>query len=78
LFDILNHLLRDCEPAVGRPFAMGWSKSTRIIVMIALDAVFLVAELTAGYWVGSLALIADAFHMVIASSIASILAAILR
>lgn len=36
--------------------------------MIALDSVFLVLELGAGYWVGSLALIADAFHMVRLSS----------
>ncbi len=43
---------------------MGWSKSTRIKVMIVLDTVFLIVELGFGYWVGSLALIADAFHMV--------------
>ena len=43
---------------------MGWSKSTRISVMIGLDTVFLIVELGIGYWVNSLALIADAFHMV--------------
>ena len=43
---------------------MGWSKETRIWVMIAIDTVFLLTELVVGYWVGSLALIADAFHMV--------------
>ncbi len=32
--------------------------------MIALDTVFLIVELGFGYWVGSLALVADAFHMV--------------
>ncbi|ERT02139.1 solute carrier family 30 (zinc transporter), member 1 [Sporothrix schenckii 1099-18] len=41
----------------------GWSKTTRIGVMMALDTVFLVIELGVGYYVSSLALIADAFHM---------------
>jgi len=43
---------------------MAWSKSTRIKVMMALDTVFLITELFIGYYVDSLALIADAFHMV--------------
>jgi hypothetical protein len=47
-----------------RPPEMGWSKSTRISVMIGLDTIFLIVELGIGYWVNSLALIADAFHMV--------------
>ncbi len=42
----------------------GWSKATRICVMMALDTVFLIIELGVGYYVSSLALIADAFHMV--------------
>lgn len=48
---------------------MGWSKSTRIKVMLVIDVMFFVLELTVGFMVGSLALMADAFHMVpIASS----------
>jgi len=43
---------------------MAWSKSTRISIMLGIDAAFLVLELGTGIWVGSLALMADAFHMV--------------
>jgi zinc transporter 1 len=43
---------------------MAWSKSTRITVMLAIDAAFFVLELGVGVAVGSLALMADAFHMV--------------
>lgn len=43
---------------------MGWSKSTRIKVMLALDTVFFLLELGVGFAVHSLALMADAFHMV--------------
>ncbi|KAK4188511.1 cation efflux protein [Podospora australis] len=42
---------------------MGWSKSTRIKVMIAIDTVFFLLELSVGFAVHSLALMADAFHM---------------
>ncbi|KAK3945410.1 Zinc/cadmium resistance protein [Diplogelasinospora grovesii] len=42
---------------------MGWSKSTRIKVMLAIDVMFFLLELTVGLAVGSLALMADAFHM---------------
>ncbi|CAP69498.1 uncharacterized protein PODANS_1_11600 [Podospora anserina S mat+] len=42
---------------------MGWSKSTRIKVMLVIDVMFFVLELTVGFMVGSLALMADAFHM---------------
>ncbi|KAM7209390.1 cation diffusion facilitator family transporter [Naviculisporaceae sp. PSN 640] len=42
---------------------MGWSKSTRIKVMLALDIAFFVLELSVGIYVKSLALMADAFHM---------------
>ncbi|KAG4443600.1 hypothetical protein IFR05_000877 [Cadophora sp. M221] len=42
---------------------MAWSKSTRISIMLGIDAAFLVLELGTGIWVGSLALMADAFHM---------------
>ncbi|KAK7404047.1 Zinc resistance conferring protein [Neonectria punicea] len=42
---------------------MAWSKSTRIKVMIALDTAFFILELTTGFLAHSLALMADAFHM---------------
>ncbi|KAI0383453.1 cation efflux protein [Hypomontagnella monticulosa] len=42
---------------------MAWSKSTRISVMLAIDLVFFLVELIAGFLVHSLALTADAFHM---------------
>ncbi|KAL2161407.1 hypothetical protein VTH06DRAFT_7968 [Thermothelomyces fergusii] len=42
---------------------MGWSKSTRIKVMLALDTLFFLLELGVGFAVQSLALMADAFHM---------------
>lgn len=32
--------------------------------MLLIDAVFFLVELSVGLWVGSLALMADAFHMV--------------
>jgi len=42
---------------------MGWSKSTRIIIMLVIDIMFFALELGVGITVGSLALMADAFHM---------------
>ncbi|KAK1757384.1 cation diffusion facilitator family transporter [Echria macrotheca] len=42
---------------------MAWSKTTRIKVMLAIDFLFFVIELSVGFWVHSLALMADAFHM---------------
>lgn len=42
---------------------MAWSKSTRISVMLAIDVLFFLVELIVGILVGSLALFADAFHM---------------
>ncbi|KAH8813201.1 cation efflux protein [Xylogone sp. PMI_703] len=42
---------------------MAWSKSTRISVMLGIDTAFFVLELGVGLIVGSLALMADAFHM---------------
>ena len=42
---------------------MAWSKSTRIGIMLAIDVVFFFVELISGIIVGSLALQADAFHM---------------
>lgn len=43
---------------------MAWSKSTRITVMLVIDVAFFLLELGVGLVVGSLALMADAFHMV--------------
>jgi zinc transporter 1 len=43
---------------------MAWSKSTRIKVMITIDTVFFLVELICGFLAHSLALTADAFHMV--------------
>ncbi len=43
---------------------MAWSKSTRIKVMLVIDVMFFLLELGVGFAVHSLALMADAFHMV--------------
>ncbi|OTB05132.1 hypothetical protein M426DRAFT_320189 [Hypoxylon sp. CI-4A] len=42
---------------------MAWSKTTRISVMLAIDIAFFLVELISGFMVHSLALMADAFHM---------------
>ncbi|CAG8974935.1 hypothetical protein HYALB_00007612 [Hymenoscyphus albidus] len=42
---------------------MAISKETRIIAMVVIDTAFFFTELGVGLWVGSLALMADAFHM---------------
>ncbi|KAF2154631.1 cation efflux protein [Myriangium duriaei CBS 260.36] len=42
---------------------MPLSKSTRISILLAIDTVFFLIELITGYAVHSLALVADAFHM---------------
>ncbi|KAI1076138.1 cation efflux protein [Whalleya microplaca] len=42
---------------------MAWSKSTRISIMLAIDVAFFSIELVSGLVVHSLALQADAFHM---------------
>ncbi|KAF4978521.1 hypothetical protein FZEAL_5119 [Fusarium zealandicum] len=42
---------------------MAWSKSTRIKVMIAIDTAFFLLEIVTGFLAHSLALMADAFHM---------------
>lgn len=43
---------------------MALSKSTRIKIMIAIDTAFFLLELICGFLAHSLALTADAFHMV--------------
>jgi Co/Zn/Cd efflux system component len=48
----------------ARTAVMAWSKSTRIIIMLVIDVMFFALELGVGLTVGSLALMADAFHMV--------------
>nr|WNT94809.1 cation diffusion facilitator family 1 [Agaricus crocodilinus] len=42
---------------------MGLSRSTRITLLLIIDVLFFFIELIAGYAVGSLALVADSFHM---------------
>lgn len=42
---------------------MAWSKSTRISIMLGIDVAFFLVELISGFLVHSLALMADAFHM---------------
>jgi zinc transporter 1 len=42
---------------------MAWSKTTRISIMLSIDILFFLLELTVGFVVHSLALMADAFHM---------------
>ncbi|KAJ3568070.1 hypothetical protein NP233_g5947 [Leucocoprinus birnbaumii] len=42
---------------------MGLSRSARIITLLFIDILFFFIELIVGYAVGSLALVADAFHM---------------
>jgi zinc transporter 1 len=42
---------------------MTYSKSTKITILLAIDTIFFFLELSIGYAVHSLALVADAFHM---------------
>ncbi|KAI2626412.1 cation efflux protein [Xylaria nigripes] len=42
---------------------MAWSKTTRISIMLAIDITFFLVELISGFLAHSLALTADAFHM---------------
>ncbi|KAK5634846.1 hypothetical protein RRF57_010559 [Xylaria bambusicola] len=42
---------------------MAWTKTTRISIMLAIDVAFFLIELISGFMVHSLALMADAFHM---------------
>ncbi|KAJ7597114.1 cation efflux protein [Mycena floridula] len=42
---------------------MGMSRSARITLLLVIDVVFFFVELIVGYAVGSLALVADSFHM---------------
>lgn len=42
---------------------MALSRSGRIIILLVLNIIMFLAEIVVGYMTGSLALIADAFHM---------------
>ncbi|KAI9322496.1 cation efflux protein [Dichotomocladium elegans] len=42
---------------------MGFSRETRIRVMLSINAVFFIAEIVVGFYSRSLALVADSFHM---------------
>ncbi|WWD18017.1 hypothetical protein CI109_102464 [Kwoniella shandongensis] len=42
---------------------MGLSRQARIITLLVIDSIFFLIELITGYAVGSLALVADSFHM---------------
>ncbi|GAW08005.1 cation efflux protein [Lentinula edodes] len=44
-------------------FAMTITRATRIKILLAIDVLFFFVELIVGYAVGSLALVADSFHM---------------
>ncbi|RIA81185.1 cation efflux protein [Glomus cerebriforme] len=39
------------------------SRQTRIIILLVLDILFFIVEISIGYWINSLAIIADSFHM---------------
>jgi Co/Zn/Cd efflux system component len=41
----------------------GVNKQTSIVVLISLTFVVFIAELVGGYYTGSIALVADSFHM---------------
>jgi len=42
---------------------MGWSREASLYTLLAIDTVFFFVEIIVGYAVGSLALVADSFHM---------------
>lgn len=42
---------------------MGLSKTTKLYIQLSLSVILFFTELIVGYWVGSIALVADAFHM---------------
>lgn len=42
---------------------MAWGKEARIITLLVIDVIFFFIEIITGYAVGSLALVADSFHM---------------
>jgi zinc transporter 1 len=43
---------------------MAFSRSARIITLLVMDSLFFLLEISVGYAVHSLALVADSFHMV--------------
>ena len=50
------------------------TKETKLITMIGLSSIFFIIELSSGYITGSIALVADAFHML--SDVASLFIAL--
>ncbi|RGB23091.1 zinc transporter 1 [Rhizophagus diaphanus] len=42
---------------------MKLSRQTRIITLLIIDIIFFITEIILGYWINSLAIIADSFHM---------------
>lgn len=42
---------------------MKLSRQTRIIILLIIDISFFITEIILGYWINSLAIIADSFHM---------------
>lgn len=42
---------------------MKLTRQTRIIILLILDIIFFISEIILGYWINSLAIIADSFHM---------------
>ncbi|KAI0313726.1 cation efflux protein [Amylostereum chailletii] len=54
--------------------SLGLSRTTRISLLLAIDVVFFFVEIIVGYAVGSLALVADSFHML--NDVASLIIAL--
>jgi len=42
---------------------MHLSRQTRITILLTIDISFFLIEIIVGYWIKSLAIIADSFHM---------------
>ncbi|KAK0528107.1 Zinc resistance conferring protein [Tilletia horrida] len=42
---------------------MAWGRESRLITLLVIDVIFFFVEIISGYAVGSLALVADSFHM---------------
>ncbi|CAK5283223.1 unnamed protein product [Mycena citricolor] len=64
LTELLPILIPDYERLIVTSFTHDpMSRSTRIKILLAIDVVFFFVELISGYAVGSLALVADSFHM---------------
>lgn len=60
----LFYVIPAIAPLRTQDATMGLSKSTSIMILLAIDTAFFFLELVVGYAVHSLALVADSFHMV--------------